>query len=197
MPAENRHSHQSSPSCSAAGVSGAAPAPRLLRFLSDRVPGAESRSSVPGGGRDNKIRALLTRCWHQWVAQTTVPTNVLCRLQGRGYRCVGFLDLEAAWAGPPEADVAVAELIHGPLFAPLPAGWTEEFRRGYRTSLDAASLAFYRGLHLSNLGYHAALTGLDAHAADVLTAVRVTAATLRRLLRSSVRSPAAAIVHPT
>lgn len=111
--------------------------------------------------------------------------NVLCRSHGRGYRCVGFLDLEAAWAGPPEADVAVAELIHGPLFAPLPAGWTEEFRRGYCASLDPASLAFYRGMHLANLGYHAALTGMDAHATAVLAAFRATVVTVRRLLRSS------------
>lgn len=136
--------------------------------LADAVPAIAARAAEP---------VLLHGDPHQG--------NVLCRPHGRGYRCVGFLDLEAAWSGPPEADVAVTELIHGSLFAPLPPGWTEEFRRGYRASLDAASLAFYRGMHLANLGYHAALTGLDAHAADVHAAIRATVATLRRLLRSS------------
>jgi hypothetical protein len=38
-------------------------------------------------------------------------------------------------------------------------------------------------VHLANLGYPAALTGLHAHAADVLRAARAAVADLRRLLR--------------
>jgi aminoglycoside phosphotransferase (APT) family kinase protein len=109
--------------------------------------------------------------------------NILCELEGRKVRCTGVIDLEAAWGGPPEADVAVAELIHGPLFHPLPAGWTAEFRRGYGEVLDGAALAFYRAVHLANLGYHAALTGLHVHAADVLLEARAAVADLRRQLR--------------
>ena len=94
-----------------------------------------------------------------------------------------MIDLEAAWCGPPEADVAVAELIHGPLFLPLPEGWTAEFRRGYGAVLDGAAVAFYRAVHLANLGYHAALTGIHAHAADLLQAARAAVSELRRLPR--------------
>jgi aminoglycoside phosphotransferase (APT) family kinase protein len=106
--------------------------------------------------------------------------NVLCEVSGRRVRCVGVLDLEAAWAGPPEADVAVAELIHGPLFTPLPSGWSAEFRRGYGEPLDPAALTFFRAVHLANLGYYAALTGLHAHAAEVLRALRADVRALRR-----------------
>lgn len=106
--------------------------------------------------------------------------NVLCEMSGRRVRCVGVLDLEGAWAGPPEADVAVTELIHGPLFTPLPSGWREEFRRGYGEALDPAALTFFRAVHLANLGYHAALTGMHAHAAEVLRALRAGVASLRR-----------------
>lgn len=79
--------------------------------------------------------------------------------------------------------MAVAEPIHGPLFHPLPEGWTAELRGGYGETLDSAALAFYRAAHLANLGYHAALTDLHAHAADVLRAARAAVADLRRLPR--------------
>jgi aminoglycoside phosphotransferase (APT) family kinase protein len=138
----------------------------VLHALVDAVPAVTARSGEP---------VLLHGDPHQG--------NVLCRVEGRRIRCAGVIDLEAAWGGPPEADVAVAELIHGPLFHPLPDGWTAEFRRGYGEPLDDAALAFYRGVHLANLGYHAALTGLHAHAADVLQAARAAVADFRRLLR--------------
>lgn len=134
--------------------------------LVDAVPAVAARAGEP---------VLLHGDPHQG--------NVLCELDGRRLRCAGVIDLEAAWGGPPESDVAVAELIHGPLFHPLPDGWTAEFRRGYGEAMDDAALAFYRAVHLSNLGYHAALTGLHAHAADVLQAARAAVADLRRLLR--------------
>lgn len=138
----------------------------VLEALMDAVPAVASRAGAP---------VLLHGDPHQG--------NVLCRMEGTRIRCSGVIDLEAAWSGPPEADVAVAELIHGPLFRPLPAGWTAEFRSGYGEVLDAAALAFYRAVHLANLGYHAALTGLHGHAADLLQAARAAVEEFRRLLR--------------
>jgi aminoglycoside phosphotransferase (APT) family kinase protein len=138
----------------------------VLEALVDAVPAIAARAGEP---------VLLHGDPHQ--------ANILCELEGRKIRCTGVIDLEAAWGGPPEADVAVAELIHGPLFRPLPDGWTAEFRRGYGEVLDGAALAFYRAMHLANLGYHAALTGLHAHAADVLDEARGAVAEFRRLLR--------------
>lgn len=139
----------------------------LVESLAESVPAVAARAGDP---------VLLHGDPHQ--------ANVLCERRPRGVRCVGVIDLEGAWAGPPEADVATAELVHGSLFAPLPRGWTAEFRRGYDEPLDPAALAFYRGMLLANLGYHAALTGLHAHAAQVLAATRAAASTLRGLLRS-------------
>lgn len=138
----------------------------VLQALIDAVPAVASRAGAP---------VLLHGDPHQG--------NVLCSVEGTKVRCAGVIDLEAAWSGPAEADVAVAELIHGPLFHPLPGGWTAEFRRGYGEGLDAAALAFYRAVHLANLGYHAALTGCHGHAADVLGAARAALSELRRLLR--------------
>jgi aminoglycoside phosphotransferase (APT) family kinase protein len=138
----------------------------VLHALVDAIPALAARAGQP---------VLLHGDPHQG--------NVLCRLDGRKIRCAGVIDLEAAWSGSPEADVAVAELIHGPLFHPLPDGWTAEFRRGYGEALDGVAIAFYRAVHLANLGYHAALTGLHAHAADLLQAARAAVAEFRRLLR--------------
>lgn len=143
----------------------------VLHALVDAVPALAARAEAP---------VLLHGDPHH--------ANVLCDAGGKKLRCVGVIDLEAAWSGPPEADVAVADLIHGPLFHPLPDGWTAEFRRGYGEVLDGAAIAFYRAAHLANLGYHAALTGLHDHAADVLGAARAAVSELRRLLR---RRPAA------
>lgn len=151
----------------------------VLEALIDAVPAVAARTGAP---------VLLHGDPHQG--------NVLCRGEGTKVRCAGVIDLEAAWSGPPEADVAVAELIHGPLFHPLPAGWTAEFRRGYGEALDAAALAFYRAVHLVNLGYHAALTGLHGHAADVLGAARAALSELRRLLGRRRAAMEKAGAHP-
>jgi aminoglycoside phosphotransferase (APT) family kinase protein len=96
--------------------------------------------------------------------------NVLCSADGAG--CVGVLDLEAAFAGPPEADIAHAGVLHGPLFGkPLPAGWQDELLRGYGRALDPVVLAYFRAFHLANLGYHAALCGYAEHAAGIRAAM--------------------------
>lgn len=99
--------------------------------------------------------------------------NVLCEKEGEEVRCVGLLDLEEAYTAPAEAEWATLELMHGPLFgAPLPVGWLERAKEGFGRTLDPVLLSFFRAYRLLNLGYHAAATGLAAHAADVAVAVR-------------------------
>jgi aminoglycoside phosphotransferase (APT) family kinase protein len=99
--------------------------------------------------------------------------NVLCRVEGDDVRCVGFIDLEAAHAGPPEADLANVEVLHGPLFGQaLWPGWFEHLREAYGTQLDHEVLGFYRAYHLINLGFYSALVGHAEHAADVAAAAR-------------------------
>lgn len=113
--------------------------------------------------------------------------NVLCSADGE--RCMGVLDLEAAFAGPAEAELAHVQVLHGPLFGkPLPAGWEDEVLRGYGRALDPVGLAFFRAYHLVNLGFHAALCGHAAHAADVLAAAEAAAGGLRH---EAARAPAA------
>jgi len=99
--------------------------------------------------------------------------NVLCEVRGTRVRCVGVLDLEAAIGGPPEADLAHVEVLHGPLFGQrLEGSWLEEVRTGYGAELDPLVLSFFRVYHLLNLGYHAALMGWTQHADDVALAAR-------------------------
>lgn len=98
--------------------------------------------------------------------------NVLCTEDGEEARCVGLLDLEEAFAAPAEADWAIMELMHGPLFGvPLPPGWLAFAREGYDRELDPVLLSFFRAYRLLNLGVNAATIGLAAHAAQVAAAV--------------------------
>jgi Ser/Thr protein kinase RdoA (MazF antagonist) len=98
--------------------------------------------------------------------------NVLCDDANGAVRCVGLLDLEGAAGGPAESDLAIAQVHHGPLFAaPLPEGWFGTLLRGYRRTPDPFVLAFYRGVHLANMGFHSALVGHAEHAADVAAAL--------------------------
>ena len=122
--------------------------------------------------------------------------NVLCG-GGKGERaeCAGFLDLETAEGGVPEADVARLQVLHGPLFgAPLPEGALAQIRIGYGRPLDARMLSLYRAVHLANLGYHAASTGLSAHAADVARALRREVRALERRLLPRAPGPAPALI---
>ncbi|HEV2131838.1 MAG TPA: aminoglycoside phosphotransferase family protein [Longimicrobiaceae bacterium] len=97
--------------------------------------------------------------------------NVLCRVEGDRARCVGLLDLEAALAGPPEADLANANVMHGPLFAqPLGGPWFEQLREGYGVEIDPVVFAFFRTFHLLNLGFYSALVGHHEHAHEVADA---------------------------
>ncbi|MBW3571224.1 MAG: aminoglycoside phosphotransferase family protein [Gemmatimonadetes bacterium] len=95
--------------------------------------------------------------------------NVLCERRKHSARSVGVLDLEAAIAGPPEAELAQMEVLHGPLFGKeLPQGWMDEVMRGYGRATDPVLRAFFRAVHLLNMGFHAAFVGWHDHAADVL-----------------------------
>ncbi|HEU4452117.1 MAG TPA: aminoglycoside phosphotransferase family protein [Longimicrobium sp.] len=114
--------------------------------------------------------------------------NVLCSADGAG--CAGVLDLEAAFAGPPEADIAHADVLHGPLFGkPLPAGWLDELLRGYGRALDPVVLAYFRAFHLANLGYHAALSGYGEHAAGIRAAMEGEVRALSRAVPSGPPAP--------
>lgn len=95
--------------------------------------------------------------------------NILCDPAGGSPRCVGLLDLEAANTGLPENDLAIAEVLHGPLFnQALPEGWDGPVLEGYGAALNAYALQFYRAFHLANLGFFSALVGDVEHAAEVL-----------------------------
>ncbi|HET6567224.1 MAG TPA: phosphotransferase, partial [Rhodothermales bacterium] len=97
--------------------------------------------------------------------------NVLCERSKHLVRSIGVLDLEAAFAGPPEADMAHTEVLHGPLLGKqLPEGWIEEVLTGYGRELDPVVRAYFRAFHLVNFGYHAALCDWPDHAADLLQA---------------------------
>jgi aminoglycoside phosphotransferase (APT) family kinase protein len=97
--------------------------------------------------------------------------NVLCDTRGGEVHCVGLLDLETAFAGPPEADLAVMEVHHGPLFAqPLDGAWFAHVQRGYRRSLDPGLMSFFRGYHLLNMGFYSAIVGHHDHALQVAAA---------------------------
>lgn len=98
--------------------------------------------------------------------------NVLCESEGAGVHCVGALDFEDCFAGPGEADLAKTELLHGPLFGrALQGSWFERVLQGYGGEPDPVLLSLFRVYHLLNMGYHAAATGLRAHAAEVGAAI--------------------------
>ena len=99
--------------------------------------------------------------------------NVLCDPTAAEIQVIGVIDLDDAWAGPPEADLARIEVLHGPLFGhALPDPWFECLAEGYGGAHDARLLGFFRAYQLLNLGYHAAVTGLESHAADVARAAQ-------------------------
>lgn len=107
--------------------------------------------------------------------------NILCEADDEGVRCVGFLDLDSSAAVPPESDVARLQVLHGPLFnQEIPPRWTELVADAYPGGLEPGLTAFFRGFHLGNLGFHAALIGDGEHASRVADALREEVATLPR-----------------
>lgn len=133
--------------------------------LLEHVPELAERSGAGGG-------VLLHNDLHMG--------NVLCETSGGQIRCVGLLDLETAAGGPAESDLAIAQVQHGPLLGqPLEEGWFSILLEGYGLAPDPFALGFYRGYHLANLGYYAALVGHAEHAAGVAAALAEEVAFLR------------------
>jgi aminoglycoside phosphotransferase (APT) family kinase protein len=98
--------------------------------------------------------------------------NVLCAGADADLHCAGVLDFDDAFAGPIEADLAKTEVLHGPLFGrQLRGAWFEYVLEGYGDDPDAVLIALFRAYHLLNMGYHAAVTRLHAHATEVAGAV--------------------------
>lgn len=84
--------------------------------------------------------------------------NMLCEVDDdAGARCIGVIDLEAAFAGPREADLARPQVLYGPRFGDLPPALLEAFHDGYGHHADPAGLAFYRSRHTLNLALHFAV----------------------------------------
>lgn len=105
--------------------------------------------------------------------------NVLCRANGEPVRCVGLLDFEDAFAGPAEADLAKAEVLHGPLFGQQwDPSWLDSFLAGYGRWPDPFLMGYFRTWNLLNMGFHAALSGWEDHARHV---ARVASAELAAL----------------
>lgn len=97
--------------------------------------------------------------------------NVLCSWRDGAPQCVGVIDLEDAMAGPPEADLAKTEILHGPLFGrSLPAGWFDHVLEGYGPGPDPRARAFFRAWHMVNMAYHEAITCPTHHVVDLVEA---------------------------
>jgi Ser/Thr protein kinase RdoA (MazF antagonist) len=112
--------------------------------------------------------------------------NVLCRVERGGIRCVGLLDLETAFAGPRESDMAIMEVHHGPLFEQHIRGdWFAQVASGYGRPLDAGVMSFFRGYHLLNMGFYSVLVGHREHAARVAEAARRETAGLEHSLEGA------------
>lgn len=108
--------------------------------------------------------------------------NIFCEVGDDGrIDCVGVLDLESAFAGPAEADLANAELMNSPLFdtylTPCERDW---IREGYADPISNLALGFFRAYHHLNLGFYAAMIGEHHHARQILCAVEREVTALER-----------------
>lgn len=97
--------------------------------------------------------------------------NILCDTSGGEIRCVGILDLEACISGPPEADLASADVLQGPcFFHPIAEDCLRWIREGYGDDLDPFVTAWFRVYHLCNLGFYSGMIGYEEHAHTVAVA---------------------------
>lgn len=95
--------------------------------------------------------------------------NILYDPDPDGAGCVGVIDLESASGGVAESDLAIAQVLHGPLFEqPLPAGFIGTVVESYGSRPDPFAMAFFRTYHIANLGFFSALVGDTEHASEVL-----------------------------
>jgi aminoglycoside phosphotransferase (APT) family kinase protein len=105
--------------------------------------------------------------------------NILYDPRRGSGECVGILDLESTAGGIPESDLAIAEVLHGPMFEqPLSGGWFQAVLESYGSRPDPFAMSFFRTYHLANLGFFSALVGDAEHASGVL---RLLEAELERL----------------
>lgn len=146
----------------------------LERDLGERLAGAVAHHLPEGSPTLDRlldaVRETEARCRGPatLVHCDLFDRNVLCRDDGGEARCVGLLDFEDAFAGPAEADLAKAEVLHGPLFGqPWDPSWLEPFLEGYGRSPEGFLVGYFRAWHLLNMGFHAALSGWQDHALQV------------------------------
>lgn len=97
--------------------------------------------------------------------------HVLCEPAGDVVECVAFADTDGAFGGPPDADVAGAELmIVSPLGDGLDGASVAAFLDGYAARPDAVVVAFFRARRLVQLGLDAAARGLARRAGEAFEA---------------------------
>lgn len=99
--------------------------------------------------------------------------NVLCPEHGNDPVCVGVIDLEDALAAPPEAELAKTEILHGPLFGqPWEGDWLTHLEAGWGREPNPFTVAWFRAHQLVNMGLHARVVGLAAHAEELAVVAR-------------------------
>lgn len=172
---------------------------RLGELHAIRLDGHGPLDGRRGGLRDwldrDLRRRLAPAVGHAWPAARDLvtalaahvtalpeppPTLVHNDLFDRNVLCdplrdevVGMIDFEDAFAGPPEADVAKTELVHGPLFRdPLDGDWFDALLEGWGRAPDPALVSFFRAWNLVNMGYHASLQGFVDHVGALHRALR-------------------------
>ena len=128
---------------------------RLLALLQADLPDAvESARALAS------FAAQLPATRSVVVHNDVFDQNVLCDDD----RCTGLIDFEDAFAGPPEADFAKLELLHGPLFGqPWAGDWLDIIRDTYTGALDEQVTAAFRCHALLNMSWHGVTIGLREH----------------------------------
>ncbi len=145
-------------------------ADRLLPAVTEHWPtGVEAvellLEATPDAARANEGRPPVL------VHNDLFDQNVICREEPQ-VECIGAIDFEDAFSGPPEAEIAKTEILHGPLFGqPWTWDWLPHLLDGWGRDADPLLLSFYRAYQLVNMGLHAAGSGLADHADAVAVTV--------------------------